>query len=207
MSKLFYLFFYLIFAFNCNNIGQYSLQEEVQVENKQYFFKIETINEPVKKYISHDSINRFIARIKDTVSVPKSGKPFNSLKFNRVVAFEFFGGHEQYFVIKNRNQYVEKIKELTQNQVNELSQLFSNKKSYGNVTAACFDPHLCICFFNNTTCVMEISICMSCNYLRSTVNIPAVNNNKRIGFSISTQKKLKTLCNSLGYKSYDFSFN
>lgn len=201
---------YLLLLQSCIHPNHKELNESEIVETKSNLQKNELIQDKrksIKKYINHDSIMHFISKIKDTIKTPIKGEPFNALTFNKVVAFEYYGEYDNCFVIENKNQFVEKITALTQQQVYELCQILSNKKSYGNGIASCFDPHLCFSFFDDKKVVMEISIFMSCNHLKSTVAIPSISNNKLIGFSITTQNKLKKLCKALGYKSYDFVFN
>lgn len=212
------IFILLLLYLSCSN----STHKTVKTESYESFkknidFKNDTIKKPTTdtQFIKRDSIYKFLALIKDTVLPPKNCKPFDTLKFNKAVAYEFDGRREKFFVFKNKSQTVIRQTALKQKEVNNLCKLFSSKSSYGGITAACFEPHLCICFFQNNKCVMEISICLSCNYLDTTIEIPATKSfpvkyddhtSYRIGFNKIAQKKLKSFCSTLGYNTYDFQF-
>ena len=47
--------------------------------------------------------------------------------------------------------------------------------TYGEVTAACFEPKLGIVFFKDMEVQFVVDICLDCNYLKSTIQIPATN--------------------------------
>ena len=48
-----------------------------------------------------------------------------------------------------------------------------DKKSYGNRTAACFDPHCGFVHFSKGKSVGQITICTGWNRLYSSIDIPA----------------------------------
>ena len=81
--------------------------------------------------------------------------------------------------------------------------------SYGEVTAACFNPHLGLVFFKDNKFKNAINICLECNYLNSDVAIPAethlkVNKGKEnefaiTGFTKTGKKAIIELCQDLNF--------
>lgn len=214
------LFIIIVLLINCSNkINDNDSEKTLNNIAFKYVKKDRLHNNKTEiKFIQSDSIFKFLIQVKDTVKSPKNCKPFDTLNFNKVVAYEYFGEHGNIFIFNKSNHLFPKIeqqKALTQKQVDDICKLFSSKKTYGGITAACFDPHLCICFFNNNNCVMEISICLSCNFLESTVEISAEKSfpvyydegiGYRKGFSKKAQIQLQSFCKKLNFKSYKFPF-
>ena len=80
--------------------------------------------------------------------------------------------------------------------------------TYGGDFAACFDPHLGLVFYKDHQIVGELSVCFECNYLRSSMEIPASTSTDvksgsatfpHFGFSPSGKAALMGLCNELGF--------
>ena len=63
--------------------------------------------------------------------------------------------------------------------INELNRKLGDKKSYGQVTAMCFDPHLGIVYYLNGKVVRHVLVCMGCNALRADIDIPAQHQDRR----------------------------
>jgi hypothetical protein len=143
--------------------------------------------------------------------------PFDTLKYDKVIAFDYNGSTELQIVMngqllpqKNRifNQ-----KELKKNQVNQLNNILGNKKSYGGNTASCFDPHFGIIYFYQNKIVGHISICLSCNYLKSSPEIPAMLSHKTdlcetcyaYGFSTNARKKISKIVNELQFSHWQLN--
>ena len=57
--------------------------------------------------------------------------------------------------------------------INILNSKLGSKKSYGNGTAACYDPHLGFVYYLKNKIVAHVSICLECNRLNSSIDIPA----------------------------------
>lgn len=95
----------------------------------------------------------------------------NSLTYDKVIAYDFYGQHEQFPIFRNNtfdlinyNNNVSAQRTLNQSQVNYITNHFSKASTYGGTTAACFDPSMALIFFEQDTIVMEIDICLDCNY-------------------------------------------
>jgi len=103
--------------------------------------------------------------------------PFATIKFDKVVMYDFEGGKDSDLSIvddkgnlaKSISKEVELNKKSTENLTRKLGEL----KSYGGATASCFDPHLGLVYYYKGKTVAHISICLDCNRLRSSMDIPA----------------------------------
>ena len=87
-------------------------------------------------------------------------------------------------LIDNKGQLVKTVTIKKQVQldtatINKLNKKIDDKKSYGQVTAMCFDPHLGIVYYLKGKAVRYVLVCMDCNALRSDVDIPAQHQNKQ----------------------------
>jgi hypothetical protein len=140
------------------------------------------------------------------------GRPFDSIEFDRVVAYEFDGKEEKNSRIINEDgnfvKTIKKQKHLTADQVKMITSCLSDTVSYGEGTRACFAPSEAIVFFNGTKPVMSVDICLDCNYLESSVPIPArdarqmkVDNRvfPAIGFSVQGRQCIINLSRQLGF--------
>jgi hypothetical protein len=129
------------------------------------------------KYISQDSIKSFILH-QPVVSLPAfSAKPFDSIRFDKVIAYDFDGSDkEESGIIDREGRFAPFIKEqrgLDPSQVSSIISCLSSKQSYGAGTAPCFRPGMAIVFFQNNSPVMTVDICLDCNFLESSLRIPA----------------------------------
>ena len=105
---------------------------------------------------------------------------------------------------------IKKSVTLPAKEAQELSIKIGSTKSYGNITAACFDPHFGMVYYENGKVKEYITICLACNYPRPSLEIPARDQGAeeyegevyytRTGFS----KSFRTYLNNLK-KKYDFS--
>lgn len=148
-----------------------------------------------------------------TVSIVKnSTEPFSTLIYNKVIAYDYEGNEEAYnSVIKNGNfiPVVIKQQSLNQKQVEKVIQLLTDKTTYGETTAACFNPHLAFVFYKDNDIVFKTDICLSCNYQTPSINIPAMNHKKiqlengdfyyAKGFTYSGKQRIKSLCKELNF--------
>ena len=150
-------------------------------ENKNENLKIKEKFEVVhnSKYLSQDQLLNFVDQVKSK-KLPNGlyELPFKNLQFNKVIAYDFDGDEEKYSTVidKKTNLYnpiVLRQKALNKLQIENLISFLTNNKTYGEGTAACFVPHLALIFYQNDTCVYEVDICLDCNYLQATTEIPA----------------------------------
>ncbi|WP_426277196.1 hypothetical protein ACN9MN_17730 [Chryseobacterium sp. S-02] len=107
----------------------------------------------------------------------KNGLPFSKLDYDKIIAYDYKGDEKMYSAAIDRNgkfiPIIEKQKFLTQNQADKILSVLSKKSSYGEASAACFNPHLGIVFFRNNKKVNQINICLDCNNSISEIDIPA----------------------------------
>lgn len=147
--------------------------------------------------------------------------PFDTLEYNKVIAYDFEGNYEltmdKSTYYSRASKMVYKQKSLSQNQINNIVKELTNKKNYGDATAACFEPHMALVFFKDTTIVNSIDICMDCNYLISTHKIPNQFHNKVnagkedeysfYGFTNKGKRMIKKLSKELGFNYANFKIN
>jgi hypothetical protein len=148
-----------------------------------------------------------------TVNKQGAGSPFDTLNFNKVIAYDYEGNFGNYAEVKEfYSQFTKSIykqKTLNKNQVNFVLSEFTNTKNYGDGTAKCFEPHMAIVFFQNNNAVNIIEICMDCNYFVSTIRIPNQFHSKvntgteyeysDIGFTPQGKRMIKKLSKELGF--------
>ena len=91
--------------------------------------------------------------------------------------YDFEGREElSLLIVDDKGKLATSIKksvELDKSTTSKLNQKLGDKKSYGLPTASCFDPHLGLVYYLNNSIVGHITICLSCNRLVSSIDIPA----------------------------------
>jgi hypothetical protein len=121
-----------------------------------------------------------------TLSVAIYGQtknPFLKLKFDKVVFYDFEEiGEKGSQIVDANGKPVQKIIKQVQLDTSTISKLnlkLGDRKSYGNITASCFDPHCGFVYFLNGKPVAQILLCIDCNRLRSDIDIPAKKQGKQ----------------------------
>jgi len=103
--------------------------------------------------------------------------PFQTLKFDKVIMYDFKGGKgSDLYIVDDKGQLAKSISknvELDKENVSRLISKLGDSKSYGAPTSACFDPHLGIVYYAQGKIVGHITICLDCNRLYSSVEIAA----------------------------------
>jgi hypothetical protein len=141
--------------------------------------------------------------------------PFLSLKFDKAVLYDYEPDGEDPSLIDYNGQILKTVKIKKQAQLDDatikkLNAKIGDRKSYGQVTAMCFEPHLGIVYYLKGTVVRHALVCMGCNAFRADVDIPAQHQNKQgkgkeiyyLGEGMS--KSFRQFINRLLVK-YDFS--
>ncbi len=142
-----------------------------------------------------------------------NSKPFDTLKFDKIIAYDFKGSEEPNpSIITKENKFTNVILKqqfLNKEQSQFLIESLTNNSTYGGTFAACFNPHLGFVFYNNDKIVFKVDVCLSCNYLISSSDIPAMtskmidkgteNEYPAFGFSYSGKKKIRKLCKELNF--------
>lgn len=142
--------------------------------------------------------------------------PFLGLKFDEVIAYDYETNmdSEQPYIISNDrelNPAVTQKKVLISEQISKLKTFLGNVETYGHTRADCFEPHLGIVFYKDKKVVAHISICIICNHLASSIEIPATSaetytyqSDKTMefpmdGFSPKAKQFLSEFCQNLGF--------
>jgi len=106
-----------------------------------------------------------------------NGIPFSTLDYDKIIAYDFKGDEEMYDApIDKQGNFIpiiEKQQFLSQEQADKILNALAKKSSYGEASAACFNPHLGLVFFKDNKKINQISICLDCNDSTSEIDIPA----------------------------------
>lgn len=143
----------------------------------------------------------------------KNGEPFGKLEYDKVIAYDFKGREELYpAVIDKHGMFVPVVlgqKFLTQEQADKILSTLTKKTTYGEGTAACFEPHFALVLYKDNKMTHQINICLGCNYLISDIDIPAETHKKvnkgtkdeyaLIGFTEKGKKAVIELCKELDF--------
>ena len=106
---------------------------------------------------------------------------FSAIEYDKVIAYDN-NGEGAIEIIDKHGQLAKEIKkqiELSNSQITRITNALCDKSSYGGDIAACFDPHFGIVYYKANLPVAFVSICLDCNYLVSSINIP----HSDVGFS------------------------
>lgn len=103
--------------------------------------------------------------------------PFLALQYDSVVMYDFDwrGKGEHFSIIDEKGKLAPTVKKsvkLDDKTSKKLSRLVGESESYGQATAACFEPHLGIVYYKGGQPVAQLNICISCNRLGSSLEIP-----------------------------------
>ncbi len=147
-------------------------------------------------------------------SLSAQTNPFKTLQYTKVVAYEFQGnGHKTIDRILSEFPFLlDNSKVLNESEVHEFNSIITPLGTYGETTAACFDPHFAIIYYKGEEVVAQVDVCLECNYLLSSVDIPAEKEvildegteyeRPAIGFAKDTRKLLNQFILELGFEKY-----
>lgn len=202
------MIFVISLMFSCSTNGEKSIGEKVNavsgVLSQKYCQSVRVAirNDEERKEIER----RKKIKTKHVFDLTNANKPFTDFRFDEVIAYDYEARG------MNINQVnfgsIKQVKELNKKQVEDLINYLGAKSTYGRVTYGCYDPHLGLKFYYHEVLVAHISICLECNYLVSSVKIPAEEMNFEIiegkkwyndGFSELGVEKLSTLCRELEF--------
>ena len=97
---------------------------------------------------------------------------FAGIPYDSTVAYSYDGEGGQEImddgVLSGR---ISKTAVLNGKQTAAITDILSDKSTYGGPLAACFDPHLGLVFYREGKPAAYISVCLACNYLVSSVPI------------------------------------
>jgi hypothetical protein len=143
----------------------------------------------------------------------KNGQPFDRLDYDKVIGYDFAGSEDLYpAVIDKQGKFVPVIlrqQSLTQEQADKILSALTSRSTYGEATAACFQPHFALVFYKDNKVINQINICLDCNYLISDIAIPAETHKKVnagtkdeyaiTGFTDKGRKAIVDLCKELNF--------
>ncbi|KIC95972.1 hypothetical protein OI18_03590 [Flavihumibacter solisilvae] len=142
----------------------------------------------------------YIAAAKTIRQNPKNGVPFSKLDYDKLIAYDFAGSANTYpSVIDQKGNFVPVVmgqQYLSQEQADKILSALTNNSTYGEVTAACFEPHFALVLYKDNKKVTQINVCLDCNYLIAEIEIPAETH----GFTESGRKAIIDLCKELNFR-------
>lgn len=131
-----------------------------------------------------------------------NGAPFNSIDFDRIVAYSYDGSHEQIKIApgigKKRasSNTIDKQVALNQEQANMILSLFAKKNTYDPMASmGCFEPRFALVLYRGTSSVIQISVCLDCNNISCTPEVKAMNS----GFSKKGRKNIIAFCKEIEF--------
>jgi hypothetical protein len=134
-----------------------------------------------RKALSEATLLSYLKAAKTVKPNPANGIPFNKLDYDKIIAYDFQGDEEASPQVIDKNgkfiPIIEKQQFLTQLQADKILSALTKKSSYGEASAACFNPNLGLVLFKDNKKVNQISICLSCNDSTSEIDIPARRHN------------------------------
>jgi hypothetical protein len=156
-----------------------------------------------------------------TVAQKPALHPFDTLQYDRAVAYDYNGMNDNPIVKDGqlirrapgqaRSVEIYGQQQLTKLQIAAFHKILRDTATFGGPTAACFDPHLGIVYYKREKIVGHISVCISCNFLRSSMLIPASHSKKIYysddpnnylwaeGFSQQARERLNNFCKELQF--------
>ncbi|HEX6915403.1 MAG TPA: hypothetical protein VF145_09185 [Chitinophagaceae bacterium] len=143
-----------------------------------------------------------------------NGIPFGHLDYDKVIAYDFAGSEETYpNVIDREGKFVPVVvrqQSLSQLQADRILSALAARSSYGEGTAACFQPHFGLVLYKGNRKVNQLSVCLDCNYLIAEIPIPAETAKKMnagteaeivlSGFSKQGRQAITDLCRELNFR-------
>jgi hypothetical protein len=165
-----------------------------------------------KPYLSQDSLHHYVAASTPIRPNKKARAPFQDFSYDRVIAYAYDGGDgETITALVQHGQLAPTIRQqqrLSQQQVNEVTDLLGAPATYGQAPAFCFLPQVGLVFFRGTQVKAFISVSLPCNRLSASPTIPATQAQQiqirkgatypAEGFSQAGRAKLTALLQALG---------
>ena len=140
--------------------------------------------------------------------------PFLALQYDSIVAYEFQGEGARMikYCLEKESSRIYNSKRVSKKSISALEAVITSNDSYGQMTASCFDPHFAIVYYLQDSIIASVDICLDCNYLSSSLKIPATNNTiikvdddysyTANGFSKSARHEIREYCRMLGFTRF-----
>ncbi|WP_196888245.1 hypothetical protein [Aureivirga sp. CE67] len=160
-------------------------------------YKSVLLSDQKETYLNESQILDYLIKADSYEIKELKNKPFDTLQFNKVIAYDFEGTPWKSVFNQKNNKYSDVItnqKKLNIEQIYRLVNLLTNPETYGSEQYECFNPHQGIIFYDNEKVKLVIDICLDCNYLVSSIKIPTVD----WGFSDEGIKNIIDLSKDLG---------
>lgn len=165
------------------------------------------------KTIQQKFLVDYISTAKTVKPNSSIGEPFDKLDYDKLIAYDFVGSEEPYpAVIDRKGKFVPVVigqQYLSQQQADKILSTLTSKSTYGEATAACFQPHFALVFYKDNKMINQINVCLDCNYLISDISIPAETHKKInagtkdeyaiTGFTNKGKKAIIDLCKELNF--------
>lgn len=130
------------------------------------------------------------------------GSPFNTMDFDKVVAYSYDGSHEQIKIApgigktRSASETIDQQVGINQKQANIILSLFGDKSTYDPMASAgCFEPRFALVLYKDNSSVMQISVCLDCNNVHFTPEIKA----NEGGLSKKGRKTIIAFCKELKF--------
>ncbi|MEO0873070.1 MAG: hypothetical protein AAFY48_00545 [Bacteroidota bacterium] len=205
MNYLLPLFTFLLLATSCTAPASATDGEDKEV------VQADPATPPANSSSSRKT-NKVLAYVSEAPSVSLPDQllpPFDTVEFDRVVAFDFNKVRRPFVSVLDlpAQRYagdIEAQQALDKQQVAEVLTALSQSDSYGGGRAACFDPRMGFVFYQGSVAKMVVDICLDCNFLRSSIEIPATINyhdfegGRPLGFSTLGRERIIKLAKALG---------
>ena len=193
-----------------------SCSKNVKVENTPETQTLEPKknSERFKNKLSIKTLEDYLQNTAEVKSTKKHKEPFDTLEFDKVIAYDYQGEEEAFPSVIGRNgkfiPIIEKQAALNEKQIDYLIDvILTSDSTYGAGTAACFQPHLGFIFYNKNERIFVTDICLGCNLLQSSQLIPATQSHKSKfedgtvffldGFSKNGKERIRNLATELDF--------
>lgn len=182
--------------------------KEIPQEEKSWSAELEK-----RKTLSETTLLSYLKTAKTVKPNSLNGVPFNKLDYDKIIAYEFQGDEEANLAVINEDgkfiPIIEKQHFLTQEQADKIISALTEKSSYGESSAFCFNPNFGLVFFKGNDKINQINICLSCNDSTSEIDIPArrhkvfnkgtVDEYTATGFTPKGKAAIVDLCKELNF--------
>lgn len=102
--------------------------------------------------------------------------PFDTLKFDKVIMFDFNEKGREIFIIDKNGRLDKSVTKqivLDEKTAEELNKRLGSSTSYVEGAGLCFFPHLGFVYYRRHEIVASITVCLMCHRLESSITIPA----------------------------------
>jgi len=139
-------------------------------------------NVAIANFMRHVLLILLVTIVGFSYGQTKNSFPF--VKFDKVILYDYEPSGEDPSLVDTNEKIISTVKikkqiQLDTGSISKLNIRIVNKRSYGQVTAMCFEPHLGIVYYLKGKIVRHVLVCMTCNVLRADIDITAQHQNKQ----------------------------